>query len=77
MSDSLKDNNCHQISVCINTDDQSVFGTSLENEYALMARALELYVNDEGKHIYNHTSIYDWLNNIRKMGNDFSFYNYS
>ncbi len=72
-----KENKCHQISVCINTDDQSVFGTSLENEYALMARALELYVNEEGKHIYNHTSIYDWLNNIRKMGNDFSFYNYN
>lgn len=32
---------CAQLSVSINTDDKGIFSASLENEYALMACALE------------------------------------
>ena len=59
---------CPQIWVSINTDDQGVFNIKLENEYALLARALEMEVDENGKQIYSKTMIYDWLNEIRKMG---------
>ena len=64
---------CPQICVSINTDDQGVFCSSLENEYALMARALEEERDDEGNHSYNKTMIYEWINNIRINGNRQSF----
>lgn len=43
---------CSQLCVSINTDDKGVFSTSLENEYSLMARALE-----EMKKKMDHLSI--------------------
>lgn len=61
------------MAVCINTDDQSIFKTSLENEYALIVRALESAKNSEGVHIYGRASIYDWIDSIRRMGIDYSF----
>lgn len=64
---------CPQLSVSINTDDSGVFSTSLENEFALMARALELALDREGRPLYNRTDIYDWLERIRVMGNEQSF----
>ncbi len=64
---------CPQLSVSINTDDQGVFSTSLENEYAFMARALELASDRDGKPLYNRADIYDWLEKIRIMGNEQSF----
>lgn len=64
---------CPQIQVSINTDDQGVFATYLENEYAYMALALEKYKDDEGKRIYKRSCIMQWLNNIRKMGISQSF----
>lgn len=64
---------CHQISVSINTDDQGVFSTYLENEYALMALALEKQRDEEGNSIYNQTMIYEWLDKIRQMGLEQSF----
>ncbi|MGL5657478.1 MAG: hypothetical protein ACRDDK_00195 [Cetobacterium sp.] len=67
--------NCHQISVSINTDDQGVFSTYLENEYALMALALEKQKDEEGNYIYNQTMIYEWLDKIRQMGLEQSFIN--
>lgn len=66
---------CHQISVSINTDDQGVFSTYLENEYALMALALEKQKDDVGNYIYNQTMIYEWLDKIRQMGLEQSFIN--
>ncbi|MGN0161966.1 MAG: hypothetical protein ACI4EA_00095, partial [Candidatus Ornithomonoglobus sp.] len=68
-----EDFKCHHISVCINTDDQSVFGTSLENEYALMVHTLEKEKDENGVHKYEHTGIYNWIDAIRMMGNEFSF----
>jgi len=65
--------NCPQLSVSINTDDQGIFGTSLENEYALLYKALDKETDEEGEQLYNSTMIYDWLDRIRKMGVEQSF----
>lgn len=64
---------CAQLSVSINTDDQGVFAISLENEYALLASALEDAVDEDGNFIYKKTMIYEWIDAIRKMGNDQTF----
>ena len=62
------------ISASINTDDLGIFNTSLENEYALMACALEEYneycSRDE---VVPPDNIYNWLNNIRQNGLNQSF----
>ena len=62
-----------QAFVSINTDDQGVFDTDLENEYALMASALENATDDNGRPLYNAADILNWLDDIRKMGLDQSF----
>lgn len=59
---------CPQLDVTINTDDQAVFGTSLENEYALLAVALEKMKDEKGNLCYKKDMIYDWLDNIREIG---------
>lgn len=66
---------CPQLCVSINTDDQGVFGTSLENEYALLALALEKEKKEDGTLKYKPTMIYEWLDKIRQMGIEQSFYN--
>ena len=58
---------CPQISVSINTDDQGVFSTSLENEYALLACALEECEDEEGNNVYNRSMIYEWLDHVRML----------
>ena len=68
-------NDCPQIPVCINTDDQGVFSTYLENEYALLALALEKMKDENGNKKYNRTMVYQWIDNIRKMGLHLSFSN--
>lgn len=73
-TDGNKLKECPQISVSINTDDQGVFGTYLENEYGLMALSLEKSLDIEGEKIYSPSMIYDWLNRIREMGLEQSFY---
>jgi hypothetical protein len=72
-ADPDKINRCPQLFVSINTDDQGIFDTYIENEYALMALALEKAVDENGKKIYNQSMIYDWLNRIRHMGIEQSF----
>ena len=62
-----------QIWISINTDDQDVFGTTMENEYALLPRALEKEKKD-GSPVCQKALIYDWLDRIRKMGSSQSFY---
>lgn len=64
---------CPQINVSINTDDQGVFATYLENEYAYLALALEKHMDERGERVYNRTLILQWLDNIRKMGIHMSF----
>lgn len=64
---------CAQMNVSINTDDQGVFSTSLSNEYALMANSLSSLKNEEGHHMYNMSDIYDWIERIQTMGNRQAF----
>jgi len=59
---------CPQMQVSINTDDQGVFATYIENEYAYLALALEKCVDENGQRRYNRTMIMKWLDNIRRMG---------
>ena len=66
-------NNSAQIWTSINTDDQGKFDIKLENEYALIALALERQMDENGNHIYSKTMIYNWLDKIRRMGLDQSF----
>lgn len=65
---------CPQINISINTDDKGVFHTSLENEYALMACAMEKMKDDKGNSVYNRQMVYQWIDNIREMGNMQSFF---
>lgn len=47
------------LSVSINTDDQGVFDTLLENEYALMVLALEKAKDEEGNKLYDIETNYE------------------
>lgn len=64
-----------QIPVSVNTDDQGVFATYIENEYAYLALALEKMKDEQGNPLYSRTVIYQWLDNIREMGLAQSFDN--
>lgn len=67
----LKNSESVQLNVSVNTDDKSVFSTSLTNEYTYLLFYLE---NDEtGSQNYSHFQIMQWLDDIRKMGNEQSF----
>lgn len=71
--DSKELKECPQIPISINTDDQGVFATYLENEYALMAIALEKEKDEDGNPKYNPAMIYEWLDKIRQFGLEQSF----
>ena len=45
----------------------------MENEYALLALALEKAKDEYGKNKYNQTMIYHWIDNVRKMELNLSF----
>ena len=64
-----------KISASINTDDLGIFDTSLENEYALLACALEKHNEycDEDEVILPD-NIYSWLDYIRQQGLYQSFF---
>lgn len=61
-------NKCKAL-LSINTDDRGIFHTSLENEYAFLAASLENLTDENGEKRYLPQQIYDWLDHIRKMGN--------
>ncbi len=66
----LEDNrDVPQMFLSINTDDRGIFHTSLENEYAFLAASLENLTDENGEKRYLPQQIYDWLDHIRKMGN--------
>jgi hypothetical protein len=71
--DHTKIEDCAQLHVSINTDDQGVFNTYLENEYALMALGLEKETDNNGNRIYSSAQIFDWLERIRRMGLEQTF----
>lgn len=56
------------LSVSVNTDDQGVFDTMLENEYALIAAALEKRKDLQGHPLYTPESIYQYIDYLRSMG---------
>ena len=59
--------------VSINTDDQGVFDTLLENEYALMTLALKKSKDKENQPLYDIEDIYEWIDYVREMGMQQSF----
>lgn len=63
-----------QIDVTINTDDQAVFSTNLENEYAYIALSMEKMRTENGESVYKRSMIYEWLNNIRKNSRKVCFW---
>lgn len=54
--------------VSINTDDQGIFDTMLENEYALMALALKKAKDADHDPLYDMEDIYEWIDYVRRMG---------
>ena len=71
-----KISDCAQICVSINTDDQGVFDTSLTNEYAIICSALDKKKDKNGNKVYSPEHIYQYIENIRKMGIHQSFDNH-
>ncbi len=63
-----------QLSVSINTDDQGVFDTSLENEYALLACCMAKARYPDNSRRYSRDDVYQYLEHIRQMGQEQSFY---
>lgn len=63
-----KTNIGENICVSINTDDQGVFDTLLENEYALMTLALKKSTDEDMNALYDIEDIYEWIDDVRKMG---------
>ena len=57
----------------INTDDQGVFDTSLENEYAIMTIALKKTKDENNQLLYDLEDIYAWIDYVRRMGITQSF----
>lgn len=61
----------HNISVSINTDDAGVFATSIEREYAVMAKALDNKKSIMGEN--SDESLFNWLHDIRRFGQEQRF----
>ena len=61
-----------QLNVSVNTDDQSVFSTSISNEYAYLAFSLESETNGTS---YSAADIYEWIELLKRNGNAQSFLN--
>lgn len=57
-----------QMQVCVNTDDLGVFDTSIDFEYALLAKALEDLRDENGERLYSRVEIMQYLDNVRRMG---------
>ena len=61
------------LQVSINTDDQGVFDTDIENEYALITGALMKMTDGDGNSKYKPHNVYKYIDNVRKMGMEQSF----
>ena len=61
------------LQVSINTDDQGVFDTSLENEYAIMTIALKKTKDENNQLLYDLEDIYAWIDYVIRMGITQSF----
>ncbi len=70
-----RNSNKTQLNISVNTDDKSVFSTSLSNEYTYLLYYLEQEKDENGNSLYTRFEIMQWLDEIRKMGNEQSFAN--
>ena len=68
-----EEQDCAQLQVSVNTDDCGVFYTDLEMEYALLAQSVEKITDGGDAPRFKKYDIYNWLDNIRVMGNEQSF----
>ena len=59
------------VNVSINTDDQGVFETSLENEYTFMYAALSKAQNEDGS--LKYAGVEAWIENIIEFGKQQAF----
>jgi len=64
----LSDYPSSRLSVSINTDDQGIFHTSLEMEYAIMYTALSKSRNQQGLSRYSTEEIRKWFKDINEFG---------
>lgn len=62
-----------QLCVSVNTDDQGVFDTLLENEYELLACSLFEQKDGDGHKKFAPENIYSWIDSVREMGNRQTF----
>lgn len=62
-----------QLRVSVNTDDQGIFDTSLENEYALLYSVLQEIQDADGTQMIDNDTIRGYLDHLREMGNDMVF----
>ena len=58
-----------ELLVSVNTDDQGIFDTSIENEYALIYGCLHLRKDENGIPLVDASSIRSYLNQLRELGN--------
>lgn len=63
----------NNICVSINTDDMGVFDTSLDNEYCLIAAAMEDIVDRNGRRRYSDDFVHEYLEHVRIMGHRQTF----
>lgn len=63
-----------RMSVSVNTDDRGVFGTSLRNEYSLVAAAL-MKMRDPitGKHLYSVSQVAEYIEALARNGRESLF----
>lgn len=59
--------------VSVNTDDQGIFDTLLENEYALIYGALQAKADATGKRLYDDNTIHSYMVHLSHFGNDMVF----
>lgn len=59
----------HTMMVSINTDDKGIFGTSLKNEYSLIALSLRKTRDESGNHKWNDAQIENYIRKIAHYGN--------
>lgn len=60
--------NAPQLEVSVNTDDQGVFDTRLENEYSLLYGCLQARRDASGRRLIGDDAIYQYLDHLREMG---------
>lgn len=65
--------NVDDISVSLNTDDQGVFDTSLENEYALLVQCMSEMKDEHDRRLFGDEVIYEYADYIRRLGVEQTF----